>query len=260
MRKKKILLIPLVLMMLAVALYAYAESVGGAAPAETGSKYRTVIADDAQLLKLGEQEEVLAAMQGVAEYCNVGFYTTHQSGDWETKAKNWGFNEFGDEEYTVFCIDMNTRRVGIYSSDGIHKVITTGKANTITDNVYKKATNAQYGECAKEAFEQMEAVLEGRKIAEPMRYVSNAMVAVAGAILLAYLIINAKMKQEEEVGLPDIIKVTAAGAGTAILANVLTRKVIHESSSGGHHSGGYHGGGHSSGGGHHGGGGGSHGF
>ena len=291
MRNRKILLIPLFLIVLAIALGALAESMeaaespetgktdlsggffaeperadqdaegesaedDGQAPAEAENRYRRVIADEAWLLKSSaEAAEVLEAMKGVAEYCHVGFFTTTQSGDWKTKARNWGFKEFGDEDYTVFCIDMDTRRVGIYSSDTVHRAITTGKANTITDNVYRKATAGEYGACAIEAFEQMAAVLEGRKIAEPMRYISNAMVAVAGAILLAYLIINAKMQQEEEVGLADIVKVTAAGVGTAILANVVTRKVVHQSSSGGsHHGGGF------SGGGHHGGGGGSHGF
>ena len=254
MRNRKILLIPAILLIAAVALSAFAES---ADPETAESRFQAVMSDDADLLTPEEEAEVLQAMQGVADYCHVGFYTTTDSGDWQTKAKNWAFTRFGDSDYTVFCIDMNTRRIGIYSSDAIHKnAITTGKANTITDNVYKKATAGDYALCAKEAFEQMEAVLEGRKIAEPMKYISNAMVAVAGGILLAYLIINAKMQQEEEVGLADIVKVTAAGAGTAVLANVLTKKVVHQSSSGG--GGGFHGGG--GGGGHSGGGGGSHGF
>ena len=256
MRNRKILLIPVILLVMAFALSAFAESTETSGSAE--SRWRTVMSDDADLLTPAEEAEVLEAMRGAAEYCHVGFYSTTESGDWQTKAKNWAFTQFGDSDYTVFCIDMDTRRIGIYSSDAIHKnAITTGKANTITANVYKKATKGDYAGCAKEAFEQMEAVLEGRKIAEPMKYISNAMVAIAGAILLAYLIISAKMKQEEEVGLPDIITVTAAGAGTAILANVLTRKVVHQSSSGS--GGGFHGGG-GGGGGHSGGGGGSHGF
>ena len=258
-KKRILLLIAAALLVLGIVLGAVAENAGEAPEAAKETQYRVELADEAGLLKESEKAEVLEAMRGVAEYCHVGFYTTHDAGDWEKKARNWGFTRFGDSDYTVFCIDMNSRRIGIYSSDAIHKVITTGKANTITDNIYKDATRGDYASCARKAFEQMEAVLEGRKIAEPMKYISNAMVAVAGAILLAYLIINAKMQQEEEVGLADIIKVTAAGAGTAVLSNMVTRKVVHQSSSGGgHYSGGHSSGGHSSGG--HGGGGGSHGF
>ena len=87
-----------------------------------------------------------------------------------------------------------------------------------------------------------------------MRYFSNALVAIVAAILIAYLLISTRMKQEEDVSLPDIIKVTAIGAGTATVARILTRTVRHERSSGGGGGGGFSGGGGG------GGGGGSHGF
>ena len=49
------------------------------------TQYRVELADDAGLLKESEKAEVLEAMRGVAEYCHVGFYTTHDAGDWERR-------------------------------------------------------------------------------------------------------------------------------------------------------------------------------
>ena len=243
----------LVLLALLLALV----SVSGAFADETA--YRVVIEDDAGLLSEAEEAEVRTEMEAVAQYCNVGFYTYSGSSSRDVldKAEDWGRSRFGNAEFTVFMIDMKTRRIGIYSTQQIHRIVTTAKANTITDNVYKYATRGQYADCAKEAFAEIRQTLEGYEVASPMRYATNALVAIAVAILLAYLLIYARMEKETEVSVPGIITVMAAGAGTAVLAKKLTRTVKH-SSSGGGHSGGFGGGGGFSGGG--GGGGGSHGF
>lgn len=232
-------------------------SVSCAAADETA--YRVVMDDAAGLMDSAEEAQVQAEMEAVAQYCNVGCYTAGSgSADVLDKAEAWGRREFGDTEFTVFIIDMATRRIGIFSSRGIVRVVTKAKANVITDNVYKLASAGKYGECAAEAFRQEAQVLGGYKIASPMRTATNALVAVAAAILLAYLLIYSQMEKETKVSVPGIITVMAAGAGTAVLAKKLTRTVRHESSSGhGGSFGGGGGGGFSGGGG---GGGGSHGF
>ena len=99
-----------------------------------------------------------------------------------------------------------------------------------------------------------------------MRYISNVLLALAAAILLAYLFISARMEQEVKVHMPDVITATA-GAGAVIAAKTLSRKIVHNSSSGSgggfrsggggfRSGGGFHGGGGFGGGGFHGGGGG----
>ena len=89
--------------------------------------------------------DVRAEMEAVAQYCNVGCYTYSgsSSADVLDKAETWGRRQFGDAEFTVFIIDMATRRIGIYSSRGIVRVVTKAKANVITDNVYKLAAAGQ---------------------------------------------------------------------------------------------------------------------
>ncbi|MBR3334072.1 MAG: TPM domain-containing protein, partial [Clostridia bacterium] len=195
------------------------------------------------------------------EYCNVGLYTysgtsTNYVMD---KAKTWANANFPGT-CTLFIIDMATRQLAVWSSTDVQKTLTRSKGYTITDNVYQYASRGDYDGCAVSAFNQMNRVLKGLNVKGPMRVISNALLALLAAILLAYLFISARMEQEVKVSLPDVVTTTAAGAGAVIAAKTLTRKVKHSSSSGG---GGFHGGGgggFGGGGGGFGGGGGSHGF
>ena len=123
------------------------------------------------------------------------------------------------------------------------------------DNVYTYASDKEYARCAMTAFNQMHRTLKGETVTGPMRYISNALLALLGAILLAYLLISARMEQEVKVSMPDVVTATV-GVGAFIAGKKLIRKVKHESSSG-HGGGGFGGGGGGFSGG---GGGGSHGF
>ena len=235
------------------------------AGAETQSRrneatgYTAVIDDSAGLLDAAEYDGVMNSMAPITEYCNAGLYTyAGGSKDYVmNKAKAWGNSTFSGD-YTLFIIDMSTRQLAVYSSERILKTITQSKAYTITDNVYTQASRGNYAACAQTAFNQMLKVLKGEKVTGPMRYISNVLLALLAAILLAYLVISARMEQEVKVSLPEVVTATV-GAGAVIAAKKLTRKVRHQSSGG---SGGFHGGGGFSGGGGFGGGGGggSHGF
>ena len=237
------------------------------AAAETRTNETTgfiaVLDDSGSLLDTAEYDGVWETMMPVTEYCNVGFYTC--SGSDKTyvmdKAKAWANANFKGT-CTLFIIDMATRQLAVWSSTDVQKTLTQSKGYTITDNVYKYASRGDYAGCAESAFNQMYKVLKGVNVKGPMRVISNALLALLAAILLAYLFISARMEQEVKVSMPDIITTTAAGAGAVIAAKKLTRKVKHSSSSGG---GGFHGGGggggfSGGGGGGFGGGGGSHGF
>ena len=226
---------------------------------ETG--FRAVIDDGAGLLDTAEYDSVFSTMMPITDYCHVGLYTySGQSKEYVVnKAAAWAEKEF-NADCTLLIIDMATRQLTVWSSDNILKTLTQAKAYTITDNIYSYASRGEYAECAESAFNQMYRALKGEKVSGPMRTVSNALLALLAALLLAYLFISARMEQEVKVSLPEIATATV-GAGAVIAAKTLTRKVKHSSSSGGSHGGGFHGGGggFSGGGGFHGGGG-SHGF
>ena len=248
----------LALLVLLAAVPGLAETRTQANP-DTG--YTAVIDDAARLLDGADYDGVLAEMMKVTAYCNAGLVTYSGSdGTYALKkAENWAQETFGKKTCTVFIIDMATRHLDIWSSEDVYQTVTTSVTYSITDNTYGYAKKGQYAVCARETFAQIFAVLDGQKIAEPMRYISCALIAMAAAILLAYLVISARMEQEVKVSMPEIVTATA-GVGAAIIAKNLTRVVHHESSSGGGHGGGGGfggGGGGFSGGG---GGGGGHGF
>lgn len=240
----------------------------GIAPAETISfantetGYAAVIDDSAGLLNEAEYQSVMESMKGITQYCNVGFYTcSGESTEYVmNKAKRWGSSTFTGE-YTLFIIDMATRQLAVGSTDQIRRTITQARSYTITDNVYTYASRKEYARCAETAFNQMLRLLRGEKVSGPMRVISNILLALLAALLLAYLFISARMEQEVKVSLP-LVATATVGAGAVIAAKKLVRKVRHSSSSGGRSGGGsFHSGGggfHSSGGG--GFGGGSHGF
>ncbi len=225
---------------------------------ETG--FIAVIDDSGSLLDAGDYERLFAAMMPITETCNAGLYTYDgTSREYvRDKAKAWANSVFPGT-CTLFIIDMATRQLMVWSSTDVEKTLTQAKGYTITGNVYTYATRGDYAGCAETAFNQMNRVLNGEKLSGTMGLISNILLAVLAAILLAYLFISARMEQEVKVSLPEITTATV-GAGAVIAAKSLTRKVRHTSSSGG---GGFHGGGgggfHGGGGGF-GGGGGSHGF
>ena len=221
---------------------------------ETGR--RAVIDDSADLLDAAEADSVLASMMPITEFCHVGLYTySGESTEYVlNKAKAWAAKTFGTS-CTLFIIDMATRQLAVWSTTDIMRTLTQAKTYTITDNVYSYASGGNYAACAESAFNQMYRALRGENVTGPMKYISNALLAMLAAILLAYLVISARMEQEVKVSMPEIITTTAAGAGAVIASKTLTRKVTHSSSSGG--GGGFGGGG--GGGGGFSGGGGSHG-
>ena len=221
-----------------------------------------MIDDSGSLLDAAEYDSLFATMMPITDFCNAGFYTCGgTSREYVlTKAETWA-NKVFPGTCTLFIIDMATRQLAVWSSTDVQRTLTQAKAYTITDNVYSYASRGRYAACAESAFNQMHRVLKGEKVSGPMRLISNILLALLAAILLAYLFISARMEQEVKVSLP-VIATATAGAGAVIAAKTLKKKIRHTSSSGsGSHGGGFHssGGFHGGGGGFHGGGG-SHGF
>ena len=88
---------------------------GGITEKDEETGYSLVIQDDAGLLDSAELAQVQEAMRPILEYANVGFLTRpsgdSMSGSSASKAMNWGYDAFGNTRFTVFIIDMNTRRL-----------------------------------------------------------------------------------------------------------------------------------------------------
>lgn len=162
-------------------MVAYNESTG----------YDVYIDDWAQLLTSSEEDKLCDIMGPITAYGNVAFVSIDYNPYYsvEDYAQNYGDSLFGNESYTIFVIDMDYRKICIYSDGDIYKTITKAYANTITDNVYTYASDGEYYACAAHAFEQINTLLDGRTIAQPMKYISNALLAIALALLINYFIV-----------------------------------------------------------------------
>lgn len=81
--------------------------------------------------------------------------------------------------------------------------MTSSYADTITDNVYRYASSGDYYTCAYKVFEQELALLKGSKISQPMKYISNALLAIVAALLINYGIVRMYVRKK----VPSIKKI-----------------------------------------------------
>ena len=149
-------------------------------------------------------KDLLAQMEVITEYGNAAFHTVDvNNGTADGYARGYYHNKFDSASGVLFLIDMDNRKVYIFSDGNIYKTVTKSYANVITDNVYQYATNADYYTCASEVFSQVYDLLEGRRIAQPMKYVSNILLAVVFALLINYMMVRgfarAKTPSREEI-------------------------------------------------------------
>ena len=131
----------------------------------------------------------------LTEYGNIAFKSI-KSNDTSTEdyASDYYHKNFGSSSGTLFLIDMDNRMIYIFSDGYNYKIINKAKANIITDNTYTYASRSDYYGCAEKAFSQINTLLEGGKISEPMRHISNALISLVVAFLINFLIVLSTTK------------------------------------------------------------------
>ena len=151
---------------------------------ETG--YGAYIRDEEDLLSEEEENSLAETMKAATAYGNVLFLSA--DGDnmdpedyLETYYADWLL-----EDGTVFFVEMSVRELRLENSGSVRWTITPSYSNTITDNVYRMASEGDYYGCANEAFAQCITLLEGGRIARPMKYICNALLALILALLINY--------------------------------------------------------------------------
>ena len=242
-------------------------SAGGVSPASAlfssneENGYCIYLKDDADLLTDEEEQMLLSDMAPVTEYGGAAFVSGYYYGqDTSDAAKDAYRQYFGKNSGTLFMIDMGNRNIYIFSDGAIYRVITKPYANTITDNIYRYATRGEYYTCAKEAFSQIKTLLDGGRISQPMKYITNALTALILSLLINY----AMMKRTAKIAKPTAAAILGAmtvgfhtGSRQTRVMRSVRRYTGSSSSHGGGGGGGFSGGG---GGGGSSGGGGGHGF
>lgn len=147
--------------------------------------YQVCIEDDAELLTEEERRDLGRQMLNITKYGNVMLKTIDEnSGSTPGYAKSLYRERFGSSSGTLFLIDMDNRNIWIRNGGRISYIITDDYSDTITDNCYTYASRGDYYGCAQRAFSQIESVLKGQRIAQPMKYICNALLAVLLSLLL----------------------------------------------------------------------------
>ena len=269
-----VLTVAVVLLSLACGTKTYAAARSYTNP-DTG--YYVLIEDDADLLTDAEETKLANRMQSITKYGSAVFKSINDNPTYSTSrfAKDYYDDILRNTSGAVFLIDMDYREIYLEMDGAIYKELRSDKADTITDNTYSYASKGQFFTCADTAFDQVFQVLEGHRIAQPMKYTCAALLAILVAFIFNFGIINraSKLKSATNKELLDSALKTVTLSDTSAQFVKETKRyspIVTSSSSGGssyrssggsRSSGSYRSGGsHHSSGGHHSGGGGGHRF
>ncbi len=194
--------------------------------------YSAVIIDQAKLLSTTDEfyEQMTDEMRKITAYGNAALVTVDDNpGTVREFAKSTAYSLFKKESATVLIIDMDNREICIYSYGAILRTVTQSRAYIITDNIYRYATGAKYDECAYQAFSQENKLLEGRRIAQPMKYISSILLALMFAGVIVYEDVK-RRTSIDTVGTEDLIKYTdfRLGVENISIKNIKKHRIDHE--------------------------------
>lgn len=155
------------------------------------TSYNAVVKDEADLLTDSEEKSLIEKMEPVTKYGNAMFYSVYGSYyDISDEASYIYHSEFSTASGTIFIIDMNLRKIYIFSDGKIYDEIDDSTATTITDNVYRYAKKGDYYSCAAAAFNQISDKLGGNPIPQTMKYISTALTALVAGISINFAVLT----------------------------------------------------------------------
>lgn len=200
---------------------------------ETG--FQVLIVDELDLIDSEEEASLVKDMEPITKYGHAILWTTEEyAGDEIDQARTMRRDLYEYDSACIFAINMNIRKITIQSYGTIDKAVSASTARSITDNVKYYATNRNYYSCAKNAYEQIFSVLEGERIAEPMKIVSYAVIAVMLGVIITLCV--AFSQRCNPLRRPyRLAQVTGEGmvVSSPIGATLIKRETIHVSSGGG---------------------------
>ena len=128
-------------------------------------------------------------MQKFTKYGKAAFVTTSDGHETASEIESVYDQYIGaGEDGMLLLIDMTSRQILIYTDGAVKKTITSSYATTIADNVYSKASAADYDGMAIEAFSEATSAMGGQKLAQPMKIVTSILLAVALGLFISFLI------------------------------------------------------------------------
>ena len=159
------------------------------------TNYVVYMNDEYDLLSDEEESGLINEMIPLTEYGNAGFLSCENNSESTSQYSARVYSSlFGTESGTLLVIDMGQRMLYIKSNGAISEIVSNAYSNTITDNIYRYASEGDYYTCASKAFAQVYTLLSGGKIAQPMRYISAALLALILGLMINYLIVRTVSK------------------------------------------------------------------
>ncbi len=135
------------------------------------TNYTALIKDEADLLSKNEEVYLLNGLLPITKYGNVSFYTTDKNLGISTgELAQMKYDEFfgSNSSGIIFVIDMNQRWIWIYSNEDMYQTLTSEYIQSVTDKIYKLASDGDFYLCAAEAFRLITARLDSESfIYEP---------------------------------------------------------------------------------------------
>ena len=262
MRKVLILLLP-VLLLFSAGRTALAASAEEAAYTNPDTGYAVFLSDREDLLTPEQEAALLEDMKPVTAYGGAAFVTAKNDNvSSSSYAKTEYQQYFGSGSGSLLLIDVGKRNIWIHSNGAVYRTVTKSYAASITDNAYAYAADGDYYTCAAEVFRQELTLLEGGRIARPMKHITNALVALILGVLINFLVLlrrrRVKKAADREVFSSLVTGMTVSAATNTLLSR--KRHYVSSGGSGGGGGGGFSGGGGGGGSSGGGGGGGGHGF
>lgn len=160
--------------------------------------YSVYFDDEQDLLSDSEEAALLEDMIPLTTYGNVGFISCENLSESTPEYSARRYNSlFGTDSGAVLVIDMGNRILFIKNNGAISKIVTNAYSNTITDNIYRYASNGDFYTTASTCYKQIYTLMEGGKIAQPMRIISAALLALILGLLINYLLLRTVTKPRQ---------------------------------------------------------------
>lgn len=155
--------------------------------------YQALIRDDDDLLTDEEESALVQQMIPITDYGHIIFWSTSEyTFDEIEQAKNKRYQLYGNDSSGILSINMQVRKVTFQSDGAIYTMVSSSYARSITDNVSGYASSGNYYQCAAEAYSQILTVLQGNRIAEPMKYISFVVIGLMLSFVLVVGIVFGK--------------------------------------------------------------------
>jgi len=214
--------------------------------------YRAEVNDYADLLTDTEEQRLLEKLSALTLYGNMEFLTIRENPKSATSYnEEYYYGKYGNASGMILLIDMDNRKIIITTAGAVYNVISPARSDSITDKYYTYASDEEFYECAAYIFQDAGILLDGGKISEPMKHISNAVLAVAIGLLIGFWIFRRATtlhKDNPNVQLKDAYVDVKVSDGVTVKTHTTRRyDPVESSSSGGSGGGGGGGGGFSGG-------------